>query len=249
MHCLPFNPWVIAIAAAISSGAGLRGQDVGPPNPGGASESAPVAPLMQPGEEKPAPGGWILREEAAKRALELGFSPAAEALLRELLDSPETAGPAKNRLVLELTAALLDEGRLAEMDPALARFTGPRTSPYHLRAGLVAAYRKQGETARIEAGQVKIDDLPAPERGWFDFLQGMIADLTGDRGRRDQAYEEATKAAVSEQQRARFELERLHVKLLWGPATEPEAAALKQNMERLQGQRIGYDLRAAMRSR
>jgi len=45
-----------------------------------------VAPLLRPGEAKPAPGDWIMREEAAKRALQLGFSPAAEALLRELLE-------------------------------------------------------------------------------------------------------------------------------------------------------------------
>ena len=241
MHRPLLNPLAIALAAALLIGAGLRGQDVASSEPAGAGKRVPVAPLLQPGEAAPAPGDWIMREEAAKRSLELGFSSAGEALLRELLESPETAGAVKNRLVLELAGALLDQGRLAEVDQALARFNGPRTSQYFLRAGLVAAYRRQGEAARVEAGQVKIDDLPAPERGWFHFLQGMIADLAGDRARRDQAYEDAIKAAVSEQQRARFELERLHVKLLSGPATEPEAAALKQNMDRLQGQRIGYD--------
>jgi outer membrane protein assembly factor BamD (BamD/ComL family) len=241
MHRPLSNSLAAAIAAAMLTGAGLFGQNVAVPGRAGAGESVPAAPLVQPGEEQPAPGGWIMREEAAKRALALGFSPAAEALLAELLASPETVGAVRNRLLLELTAALLDQGRLEEVDNALARFTEPRTSPYHLRAALVAAYRKQGEAARIEAGQVKIDELPAQERGWFHFLQGMIADLAGDRGRRDQAYEEAVRSAVSEQQRARFELERLHIKLLSGTATEQEAAALKQNMERLQGQRIGYD--------
>ena len=48
------------------------------------------------------------------------------------------------------------------------------------------------------------------------------------------------KAAVSEIQRARFQLEQLRVNLLSGPATEQEAAELKQNMERLQGQKPGY---------
>jgi len=236
MHRPLLNPLAVTIAAAILVGAGLRGQNLAPP--GGV---APGAPLMQPGEAKPAPGAWIIREEAAKRALALGFSPAAEALLRELLESPDTVGAVKNRLVVELAAALLDQGRFADVDQTLARFSGPRTASYHLIAGLVAAYRRQADAARNEAGQVEIDELAAPERGWFHFLQGMIADLTGDRGRRDQAYEEAAKAAVSEQQRARFELEQLHIKLLAGPATEQEAAALKQNMERLQGQKIGYD--------
>jgi hypothetical protein len=187
------------------------------------------------------PGDWIMREEAAKRALQLGFSPAAEALLRELLASPETTGAVKNRLVLELTAALLDQGSLADAEVALTRFTGPRTSDYHLRAGLIAAYRRQIDLARQEAAQVKIDDLPAPERGWFRFLDGMIADLADDLGRRDQAYDEAIKSAVSDLQRARFELERQRVKLLAGRVTEQGATAMRQNMERLQGQKTGYD--------
>ena len=65
----------------------MRGQlsraVVGLAPPGG---GAPGEPLMQPGEAKPAPGAWIIREEAAKRALALGFSPAAEALVRGRLD-------------------------------------------------------------------------------------------------------------------------------------------------------------------
>jgi len=147
----------------------------------------------------------------------------------------------KNRLVLELAAALLDQGRLAEAEQALARFTGPRTSGYHLRAGLIAAYRRQVDAARQEAGQVKIDDLPAAERGWFRFLEGVMADLADDVGRRNEAYDEAIKSAVSDLQRARFELERQRVKLLTGRTTEQAVATLKQNMEHLQGQKMGYD--------
>jgi TolA-binding protein len=241
MHRLLSNPLAVAIAAAMLIGAGLRGQIVTPPNLAGPSDSAPVAPLLRPGEAKAVPGDWIMREEAAKRALQLGFSPAAEALLRELLASPETTGAVKNRLVLELTAALLDQGSLADAEVALTRFTGPRTSDYHLRAGLIAAYRRQIDAARQEAAQVKIDDLPAPERGWFRFLDGMIADLADDLGRRDQAYDEAIKSAVSDLQRARFELERQRVKLLAGRVTEQGATAMRQNMERLQGQKTGYD--------
>ena len=162
-------------------------------------------------------------------------------MLRELLESPETVGAVKNRLVLELAAALMDEGRLADAEQALTRFSGPRTSAYHLRAGLIAAYRKQAEPARQEAAQVKMDDLPAPEKGWFRFLEGVIADQSGDLGRRHQAYNEAIKGAVSDLQRARFELERQRVRLLTGRTTEQEAAALRQNMERMQGQKTGHD--------
>ncbi len=237
------------VAGALIAGS-VRGQEVtvpglgAPPTAAPAASSgvgpAPSAPLVGAAEEPVPPGGWMVRTAAAERALQLGFSPAAEALLRELLAAPDTPASEKNRLVLELAAALLDQGRLEEAERALGQFTGARTSAFHLRAGLVAAYRRQLDTARAESAQVKPEELPAAERGWAWFLQGMIADLGGDLGRRNQAYEEALKGAVSEIQRARFQLEQLRVNLLTSPATEQDAARLKQNMERLQGQRLGY---------
>jgi tetratricopeptide (TPR) repeat protein len=241
MHRLLSHSLALAAAATMAVGAGLRGQEITRTNLAGPVDGTPVAPLLRPGEAKPAPGDWIVREEAAKRALQLGFSPAAEALLRELLELPEMTGAVKNRLVLELAAALLDQGRLADAEQALTRFTGPRTSGYHLRAGLIAAYRRQVDAARQEAGLIKIDDLPAPERGWFRFLEGVMADLADDVSRRNEAYDEAIKSAVSDLQRARFELERQRVRLLTGRTTEQAVAALKQNMEHLQGQKMGYD--------
>jgi tetratricopeptide (TPR) repeat protein len=235
MHRRLPHPLVAALAAGTLLAGGLRGQSGAAPD-----GNALVAPLVQPGELPPAPGGWIMREAAAGRALQLGFSPAAEALLEELLASPEVPAGARNRLVLQLTAALMDQGRLPEAEQALGRLTGPRSSAAHLRAGLIAAHRRQLDAARTEAAQVKMEELPAAERGWLRFLEGMIADQTGDLGRRDQAYEEAGKSAVSELARARFQLEQLRVRLLSGPASEQDATRLRQNMERLQGQRTGF---------
>jgi tetratricopeptide (TPR) repeat protein len=201
---------------------------------------APAAPLVRASEGTPAPGNWIVREMAAERALQLGFSPAAEALLQELLESPETPGTERNRLVLGWAAALLDQGRLADAEQALGRFSGLRPSAYHLRVGLIAGYRRQLEAARSEAAQVRLEELAPAERGWAFFLQGMIAEMSGDLKRSSTAYEEAIKNVVSEFQRARFQLEQLRVRLLSSPATEQEAANLRQNMNRLQGQRTGY---------
>jgi hypothetical protein len=241
MHRPLFSLLAATTATAFLIAVGLRGQEVGLPVVGTPDSTARAAPLLRPGEAKPIPSDSIVREEAAKCALQLGFSPAAEALLRELLESPEATGSARNRLVLELTAALLDQGRLADAEQALTQFSGPRGSGYHLRAGLIAAYRRQTDAARQDAAQVKIDDLPPAERGWLRFLEGMIADEASDLARRDEAYNEAVKISVSDLQRARFELERQRVRLLTGRATEQEAAALRQNMERMQGQKTGYD--------
>lgn len=235
MSRLPSNFRTIALAVGMLLGGAVLGQNgtVG----GGA---APGAPLVKAGEVPAAPGGWIVREAAAERALQLGFSPAAEALLRELLAAKSTPASEHDKLILELSAALLDQGRLEEAQKALAGFTGPRTSAFHLRTGLIEAYRRRVEAAQADAAQVKPDELPAAETGWYYFLEGMIADLSGNLGRRNQAYAEAVKHAVSEIQRARFQLEQLRVDLLSNSVTEQEAARLKRNMERLQGQKPGY---------
>jgi hypothetical protein len=240
MHRPMSHPLAAIMAVWVLAAAAGRGQDVTPPNMTAPADNAPVAPLVRAGEARPAPGAWVMREAAAERARQLGFSPAAEALLQELLQSPDTPGAEKSHLLLELTGAWLDQGRLEDAEHALAGFPGTRTSAYHLRAGLIAAYRRQLDAARGEAGQVRGEELPPAERGWAHFLLGMIAELTGDLKRSNAAYEEATKSAVSDLQRARFQLEQLRVRLLSSPATEQEAANLKQNMERLQGQKPGY---------
>ena len=80
---------------------------------------------------------------------------------------------------------MLDQGRLEEAEQALSRIVGTCTTrPTTCAPGLIAAYRRQLEAARTEAAQVKIDELSPAERGWYRFLEGMIAELTGDLGRR-----------------------------------------------------------------
>jgi len=239
MHCETKQHRWAALAAAILAAAGLRGAAV-PAEEAPASDQGVVAPLVPGAVAAQGPGGWIAREAAAQRALQLGFAPTAEALLQELLDSSETPAGARNRLVLALAGAYLDEGRMADAEQALGRYAGLKGASWHLRAGLIAAHRRQADAARAQASQVKPEELPAAERGWAHFLNGMIADLAGDFARRNQAFEEAVKSAVSEMQRTRFQLEQMRVTLLESPTTEQEAGRLKQNMERLQGEKPGH---------
>ena len=100
MHRLMSNPLSAALVAWALIAGVARGQSVTPPVMAAPPDRAVVTPLVRAGEARPAPGGWILRENAAGRALQLGFSPAAEALLQELLESPETPAGEKNHLVL-----------------------------------------------------------------------------------------------------------------------------------------------------
>lgn len=241
MHRLsPHLPRAAFVLAALIS-VGTRAQEIMLPDAPVSAPSSAAAPLIAPEEAFPAPGGWIQRAQAAERALQMGFSTVAEALLRELLNTPGIADAARDRLTLDLVAALLDRGRLDEAASALDRFNGAHTSAWHLRAGLLAANRRQIEPARAAAAQIQEEELPPAERGWRHFLDGLVADLAGDIDRRNRAYEEANKAAVSDLQRARFTLEQERARLLSTPANEQQASQLKVNVERFQGQKLGYE--------
>ncbi len=234
MHGLIWKPLAVGLLAGALFGGPAGAQTAADPEP------APAAPLLRAGEAGAAPGGWIMREQAAERALQLGFSPAAAALLQDLLASPETPATEKGRLQLDLAAAWLDQGRLDDATQALADCPEPHGAAFHLRAGLIAAYGRKLDAARAEAAQVRTEDLPPAERGWARFLDGMIAEAGGDLGKAQAAYEQAIAAAVSDVQRARFSLEREKVKLVFGQPTEQQAAVLARNVERYQGQKIGY---------
>jgi tetratricopeptide (TPR) repeat protein len=177
---------------------------------------------------------------AAHRALELGFPAIAAELYTRLLDSPKPAGADANALVIELVSALLDDGRTADAAQALQRYFGLPSAAYHVRAGLIAIRKKKPEVARAELAAVKPDDLDSGDRGWFYFLQGQVADAAGDFTRARDAYQQASTAAVSDLQRARFVLAREQARLNLGEVTETQLASLKQSAERYQGRSIGY---------
>src|SRR5258708_7817996 len=49
-----------------------------------------------------------------------------------------------------------------------------------------------------------VEELSLADKGWWYFLQGLVADAENDFARRDKAYEEAGRTVVSELQRSRF---------------------------------------------
>ena len=198
------------------------------------------APLVTSADAPPASSEGLRMFVAARRALELGFPSVAADLYRQLLDAPQPTGAERNTLVLDMTSALLDDGRTGAAEQALKGYFGLPTAAYHLRAGLVAMRGKQTDAARAELAAMKADELTASDRGWFYFLQGQLADEAGDFTKARDAYQQAFDSAVSGMQRARFMLAREQVRLRLGEATDEQAVALRQNFERYQGKTIGY---------
>ena len=210
--------------------AGLHAQPAGP------------SPLVNPrAAERTVPGGWIVAEGRAADALEAGFSATAASIYRELLVTPDLATETRRRTTLALVSALMESGELTEAEKILQSYDGPRNAAYQLRAGLLAENSRRIPQAKAALAAGRAEDLVAADRGWWYFLQALVAEAEGDFTRRDRAYEEANKAAVSDLQRVRFQISQEATLLRAGPATEQMLASMRSNMEKFPGQRTGYD--------
>lgn len=174
---------------------------------------------------------------SAARAQALGFPSTAVTLYRALLALP---GADARRLTLALSSALLDDGDVAGAGHALDAYTGTRDAGWHLREGLVAAHLQRTDQARAELGLTRADELDAAERGWYFFLEGVLADATNESVRAAGFYQQAAAAAVSDLQRARFLLAEEQVRLRVGGVTEDQLTADRKNAEKFQNQKIGY---------
>ena len=188
------------------------------------------------------PGGWIVAEGRAGQALQTGFPATAAIIYRELLRDPALPAETKQRVTLSLVTAQLDAGELAAAEKTLQGYDGPRNTAYQLRAGLLAANanpRSPQAKAALAAG--KVEELSLADKGWWYFLQGLVADAENDFARRDKAYEEAGRTVVSELQRSRFLLGQEQARLRINPPNEAQLATYRGNMERYAGQSTGYD--------
>jgi TolA-binding protein len=187
------------------------------------------------------PGGGFVAEGRANAALQAGFPATAAIGYREILAVPNLTGETKQRVALALVSALMDAGELPAAEKVLQEYDGPKNSAYHLRAGLLAANARRWPQAKAAWAACKIDELAPADRGWWHFLQATLADADNDHDRRNKAYEEADKAAVSELQRLRFLLGQEQARLRVEPPNETQLTAFRTNMERMQGTRPGYD--------
>ena len=206
----------------------------------GAQVAGPSPLLDEQATAANVPGGWIVAEGRANGALQAGFPATAVEIFRGVLREPALPADTRPRVTLSLVTALLDAGEPAEAEKALLAYEGPRTSAYQLRAGLIAANAHHLVQAKAALAAGKPEDLPAVDKGWWYYLQGLVADAENDPGRRNAAFEQASAAAVSELQRINFLIGQEQARLRVGVVGEPELAAMRGNMERFQGTRTGY---------
>lgn len=187
------------------------------------------------------PGGWIVAEGRANAALHAGFPVTAAAGYRELLRDPALPPETKQRVTLSLVTALLDGHEISAAETMLQSYLGPRGAMYQLRAGLIAASTRRMQQAKAALAAGKVEDLPPTDKGWWHYLQALVAEADNDSARRDRAYEDAMRAAVSELQKVTFQLGQEQALLRQAPPDEARLNTMRKTMDDFQGRTTGYD--------
>lgn len=205
-----------------------------------AQELAPAAPLLAE-RPRPAAGALIVAERSGQRALEAGFPVTAATIFREVLGRPGLDAGARQRVTLALVAALLDAGELAEAGTLLGAYEGPKTASYRLRAGLLAAHGRQWAAVRAVLAEARAEELGPAELGWWHYLRAVLADAENNLEVRRAEFAAALAAAVSEAQRAQFQMAQELVLLRVEQTSEAQLAVFRANMEKFAGQPTGYE--------
>lgn len=199
---------------------------------------APSVPLVEEAQlSTQTAGQQLLTLQAARQAQEMGFSSAAVALYREVL---EQAPANRGEIQLALITALLDSGAVDEADQILAEYIGLKSAAWHLRSGLVAAQKQDFARARNELTAIVADDLKRGDRGWLLFLRGVLADESGDLEEARDYFAEAQDIATSPMAAARFDLAREQARLQLGAIDDESLEEARNNMERLAGRKASY---------
>lgn len=202
-------------------------------------EAAGPAPLVADADVPSA--GWMIKEARANEALQAGFPATAAIIYREVLSRPALPADVRSRIQLSLVTALFDAGAMKEAEALLQSYDGPRTSAFHLRAGLVAANLRRIAAAKTELAAVRAEELAKPDVGWWHYLQALVAEADDNADVRRREFDEAVRAAVSETQRARFVLGQEMALLRADQASDQQLASLRTAMERFAGQPTGHD--------
>jgi tetratricopeptide (TPR) repeat protein len=174
---------------------------------------------------------------AANRALALGFPSIAAELYKSVLEQGAASGDG-SKLRLAYVTALMEDGKLEQARKVLQDSVGVRGSAWHLRAGLIAVQSRQFDQARGELNQVKAEDLEPTDKSWHFYLQGLLADASGNFKQGGEAYDRAIEAGQTELAKVRFKLALREALLKRGVSNLDQQRA---TVERFQGMVVGHE--------
>jgi len=197
---------------------------------------------------RPVEIGWQV--ELAESAMRGGYHALAERIFQELLVRADADDTVRLRATLGRIDAWIALGQGAEAAAALEAISGGRDEAWRLRRAiahfLVGTSTRSAAEAQREFGAMaeQIRELHPEafprEAAWLFFVRGMAASRAGEQGEADQNFGRAEAAAISEVQRAVFQLARFQVLVASAEPTEAFAATLQANIRNHQGKELGF---------
>jgi len=200
--------------------------------------TAPLSAAAADPARSASPGSGLLQVSSADRALSMGFPSLAASLYGAALEASPDAGLDRSALRLSLVTALMEDGRLEEARDQLDAFVGTRTPAWRLRSGLLNVRARRIDAARGDTSGLRPDEFSAEDRPWFLFLQGLLADASGNVDQGRELYSQAIAAADSETTRVRVSLAREQAYVQRGSGN---IETLRANAERYAGLKMGFN--------
>lgn len=197
--------------------------------------------VSQAAAQTPAPGFAYALELDARRALETGLPTIAAGLYEGILANPALAAnaPVRNRILVALATAYIEDDRMSDATHALAQFSGALTPAVQLRHAMIAARLRRFDAARLTASALTPEELSPEDRGWLFFLRGVLAEEAHE-STAGALYQQAEATSVTPSQRAWFSLARTRTRLFLGEASEPAISSLRKTIDNYAGRPSGH---------
>jgi len=176
--------------------------------------------------------------ELADEALAAGLSTTAAQLYAASLKTPGISAKERERASLGLAAGQIERTRANEAKATLKGLPdSPRKALYE---GLVALLDNDLAAAAAAAEKAAPENLPTNETAWGHALRALIATAKGDSLGVNTHLANATRTAVSEEQRQRIEVLSFRASILAGKVDDVTISVLRERAANAKGSPLAF---------
>jgi hypothetical protein len=217
--------------ALLALALGWAGSGVAQDLPPSALNSQPVLPTAENPRQR-----TLL--ELADEALAAGLSTTAGQLYAATLTTPGISAKERERASLGLAAGQIERTKVAEAKATLKGLPdSPRKALYD---GLIALLENDLPAATASAEKANPEQLPPNEVAWGHALRALIATAKGDSLGVNTHLANATRTAVSEEQRQRIEVLSFRASIIAGKVDDVTIAVLRERAANAKGSPLSF---------
>ena len=176
--------------------------------------------------------------ELADEALAAGLSTTAAQLYSATLTTPGITSKERERASLGLAAGQIERTKVIEAKASLKGLPdSPRKALYE---GLIALLENDLTAASAAAEKAAPEQLPSNEIAWGHALRALIATAKGDNLGVNTHLTNATRTAVSEEQRQRIEVLSFRASIIAGKVDDVTISVLRERASNAKGSPLAF---------